>query len=140
MAKSRGRILTEFIQQYKPKPFDWSENNCLHLAHEWYVYLRHEGGRCDPPLALPVFDGQQATRRYFLEQQKNMAEMITNFPGLEKIETLHCTVGDIVLYNAMSLGVLATGIFIGPRTMFLGEAGNLVYEIKPVSATWRILS
>jgi hypothetical protein len=126
--------LHKFLQQYVPKPFDWGTNNCSHFIAEW---VRYTGRECDMSL-IPAFDSQAATRRFFVEQNDNLADLISVSLGASPQAKSFAAIGDVVLVRIESIDFVGIGIYQGPEVLILGDDGVPKFVNAPVEAVWRI--
>jgi hypothetical protein len=114
------------------KPFDWGNNNCAHFCMNWHVFLGQER-----KVVLPPFASKAATRKFFVENNLNLQDIVTKESGLELIAPSFVRPGDIVLFEMPTADFIALGIYVGSHVAFLNEDGEVEFDNVNITTAWR---
>jgi hypothetical protein len=128
---STAARLSEFLDAWPAKPFDWASGNCCHFAAAW---VKAATGR---EIELPKTPDVRAARRVLKTGLADACRRL--YGGPEVLPTLAQT-GDLVLVPVEGEGVgEALGICSGRDVILLGADGKpAVLPIDRATTAWRL--
>lgn len=133
---TKAKVLTAYLAERQPAPFDWAAANCTHFAGRFVASVESRD-----PLAGVRMPASPAAARRMQRRAGGLLQLTTRALGREPIAATLAQVGDVVLLQLDEADehAQALGLCCGESAAAVTEAGAVtMHPMSNARAAWRV--